>query len=250
MSFDRIIALRNNKTVYRDGERTVKIFDRGYPKTDVLNEALNQARAETLGLRVPRVDEVTVTDDGRYAIVSEYVDGTGLDRLMAEKPDKKDEYLRKFVELQSQINSKTCNELRKQRDNLSRRICETDLKATERFDLHMRLEDMPKNNKVCHGDFDPTNVVVTESGEMCILDWSHVSEGEPCADAARTYLLFLYEGDEECAEKYLDLFCEINSRTRDDVCAWLPIVAAAGMASGGAEERAFLREQYERTVCL
>ena len=46
MNLDRIIAVRNNKTVYRDGDRCLKVFNEGYSKADVLNEALNQARIE------------------------------------------------------------------------------------------------------------------------------------------------------------------------------------------------------------
>ena len=53
MKLDRIIAVRNNKTVYRDGELCMKVFDTNYSKADVLNEALNQARVEETGLNIP-----------------------------------------------------------------------------------------------------------------------------------------------------------------------------------------------------
>ena len=46
MNLDRVIAVRNNKTIYRDGDRCVKVFQKEYSKADVLNEALNQARIE------------------------------------------------------------------------------------------------------------------------------------------------------------------------------------------------------------
>ena len=71
MNLDRIIAVRNNKTVYRDGDRCLKVFNEGYSKADVLNEALNQARIEETGLNIPRVLEVTVID-GKWTIVSDY----------------------------------------------------------------------------------------------------------------------------------------------------------------------------------
>ena len=44
MNLENVIAVRKNKTVYRDGDRTIKVFDANYSKADVLNEALNQAR--------------------------------------------------------------------------------------------------------------------------------------------------------------------------------------------------------------
>ena len=46
MKLDRIIAVRNHKTVYRDGALCMKVFDETYSKADILAEALNQARVE------------------------------------------------------------------------------------------------------------------------------------------------------------------------------------------------------------
>ena len=68
---DRIIAVRTGKTVYRDGDTAVKVFDADYAKPDILSEALNQARVEDIGINVPKVIEVK-TIDGKWAIVSEY----------------------------------------------------------------------------------------------------------------------------------------------------------------------------------
>ena len=47
VSLDRMIAVRNRKTVYRDGDKCIKVFDESYSKADILNEALNQAREKT-----------------------------------------------------------------------------------------------------------------------------------------------------------------------------------------------------------
>ena len=46
MKLDRIIAVRNNKTVYHDGDLCVKVFGEGFSKADILSEALNLARIE------------------------------------------------------------------------------------------------------------------------------------------------------------------------------------------------------------
>ena len=74
MGHDRIIALRNNKTVFRDGDKVLKVFDGSFKESEVLSEALNQARVEETGLPVPSVREVTLTD-GRWTIVTEYIKG-------------------------------------------------------------------------------------------------------------------------------------------------------------------------------
>ena len=239
MNLDRIIAVRTDKTVYRDGDRCLKVFNEDFSKADVLNEALNQARIEETGLNIPKILEVTVID-GKWTIVSEFIKGKTLARLMEENPEKKDEYLSLFVDLQLQMHSKTCKGLTKLKDKMNRKISETDLSATVRYDLHTRLESMPKHNKVCHGDFNPTNIIIADDGTPYILDGSHATQGNASADAARTYLLFWLNGDIDGAKKYLDLFCERSNTAKQYVQKWMPIVAASQTVKGNEAEREFL----------
>ena len=239
MNLDRVIAVRTNKTVYRDGDKCIKVFDSDYSKADVLNEALNQARIEETGLNIPKVLEVC-TIEGKWAIVSEYIKGKTLSQLMQEHPEKKDEYLRLFVETQLLVQSKTCPLLNKLKDKMNRKIGQADLDATTRYDLRTRLEAMPKHNKLCHGDFNPSNIIIAEDGTPYIIDWSHATQGNASADAARTYLLFCLSGDEATAKKYLDLFCKKSNTARQYVQKWMPIVAASQSVKGNEKEREFL----------
>lgn len=241
MNLDRVIALRNQKTLYREGDTCVKVFNEDYSKADVLNEALNQARVEETGLNIPRVLGVTMVD-GKWAIVSEFIQGKTLAQLMEEEEDeeKKAEYLELFVNLQLEMHSKTCPMLNKLKDKMNRKISQSQLDATTRYDLHTRLEGMPKHNKLCHGDFNPSNIIIAEDGTPYILDWSHATQGNASADAARTYLLFCLSGDTETAQKYLDLFCKKSDTARQYVQKWMPIVAASQSVKGNADEREFL----------
>lgn len=239
MKLDRIIAVRNNKTIYRDGDKKIKVFSADYSKADVLHEAMNQARIEELGLNIPKIHEVGVVD-GKWAIVSEYIKGKSLAQLMKENPEKIDEYLELFVDLQMSVHEKTCPFLHKLKDKMNRKISTCELDANTRYELHARLDSMPKHNKVCHGDFNPSNVIVTEEGVPYIIDWSHVTQGNASADAARTYLLFLLEGNDEVAEKYLNLFSEKSDISKRYVQKWMPIVAASQSVKGRAKERELL----------
>lgn len=239
MNLDRIIAVRTNKTVYRDGEYCIKVFDDDFSKVDVLNEALNQARVEETGLNVPKIIEVTKID-GKWAIVSEYIQGKTLARLMEENPDKKDEYLEKFVDLQIEVQSKKCPLLTKLRDKMNRKIDLTNLDESIKYELHTRLEGMPKHNKLCHGDFNPSNIIIQDDGTAYFIDWSHATQGNASADVARTYMLFWLAGDIEGAEKYLDLFCQKSGTDKRYVQKWMPIVAASQSVKGHEKEREFL----------
>ncbi len=239
MKLDNVIAVRKAKKVYRDGDKCIKVFDKDYSKADVLNEALNQARIEETGLNIPKVLEVT-TIDGKWAIVSEFIEGVTLAELMEKNPDKFDEYLNVLVDVQLEIQSKTCPLLNKLKDKMNRKISEADLDATTRYELHSRLEGMPKHNKVCHGDINPSNIIVTNDGKYYIIDWSHATQGNASADAARTYLLFCLKENEETAKKYLDIFCKKSDTAKQYVEKWLPIVAASQSVKGNEDERQFL----------
>ena len=236
---ENILAVRPGKTIYREGNTLVKVFDESYAKPDILNEALNQARVENIGINVPKVLEVKMID-GKWAIVSEFIEGKTLAQLMQENPAKKDEYLEMFVDLQMQVHAAKCPMLNKLKDKMNRKISETNLDATTRYELHTRLESMPKHTKLCHGDFNPSNIIVTDNGTPYILDWSHATQGNASADVARTYLLFCLDGKEELADKYLDLFCKKSDTAKQYVQKWMPVVAASQSVKGKPEEKEFL----------
>lgn len=239
MNLDRIIAVRTSKTVYRDGDKVIKVFDNNYSKADVLNEALNAARVEETGLNIPKILEVTKID-GKWAIISEYIPGKSLSQLIKENPEKKDEYLELMVDVQMEIHRQKCPLLNRLKDKMQRKISLADLDATTRYDLHARLDAMPRHDKVCHGDLTPSNIVITPEGVPYIIDWAHATQGNASADAARSYLTFWLNGDISGAEKYLNLYCKKSDTAKQYVQKWLPIVAASQSVKGKPEERQFL----------
>lgn len=234
------IATRPNKTVYRDGELCYKVFAADYNKADIFNEALNQARVEETGLFIPKLHEVRKLDDGRLAIVMDYVEGKSLAKLMEENPEKHDEYILKLIEIQLAMHELYAPNLNKQCDKFNRKISISGLDATTRYELHSRLDGMSKHDKLCHGDFNPSNVIITADGRACVIDWSHATIGNASADTARTYLLFMLAGDSRTAEFYLNSFCRMSDTALQYVQQWLPIVAASQMAKGKPQEREML----------
>ena len=241
MKPEKLIAVRNNKTVYRDGDKCIKVFNSDYSKADVLNEALNQPRIEQTGLRVPKILEVTVID-GKWSIISEYIKGKTLAQLMEENPNKKTDYINMVADLQVAMHALRCPLLTKLKDKLDMKISQSEFNATTRYDLHMRLDSMPNHKKVCHGDFNPSNIIINERDRAYIIDWAHAAQGNGAADAARTYLLFWLNGDIDGAKHYLQAYCTRSKTARQYVQKWLPIVAAAQSVNGNEAEREFLRE--------
>ncbi len=233
------IKEREHKKIYRDGDKLVKEFDETFTKAEVLNEALNTARVEETGLKIPKLLNVSKTDNG-WAITSEYIEGRTLSELMSENPEKEDEYLEKFVELQLEIHSKKAPHLNKIKDKMHAKISASSYEATLRYDLHNRLEGMKKHTKVLHGDFCPSNIVVTPDGDYYVIDWAHATQGNASADAARTYLTFNLQGNKELADKYLELFCKKADIAKQLVWQWMPIVACSESVKNIPSEKELL----------
>ena len=103
---ERVLLSSENHEIYRDGDTVTKVYRKGFSKSEVLREAMYQTLAEELGILVPKVLGVTELEDGQLGLLTQYVEGKTLAQLMKENPDKKEEYLKKMVELQVELSSK------------------------------------------------------------------------------------------------------------------------------------------------
>ena len=185
-----LIVERPYKSVYKTEEGVVKIFVTDHPKSAVFNEALNTVKVEETGLDIPKLKEVTQIN-GEWALVIENREGKTLEEMMKIDRANLEKYMSDFVDLQLKVQSKTAETLPKLKDKLANKIRNLKvLDATERYELLTRLESMPRHTKLCHGDFNPSNVIVEKNGKMTVIDWAHASQGNASADAAMTYLLF------------------------------------------------------------
>ena len=235
------IATRKTKNIYRDNDKTIKLFTPDYSKANILNEALNQARVEEgTDLNIPKLVEVTKIGD-RWALVSEYIEGVTLESLMNEHPEKIDEYMNLFVDIQLEILGHQVPLLNTIKDKFRRKLNEaTNINDEIRYELLQRLEGQKNHRKLCHGDFNPSNIIIKENGEHYIIDWSHVTQGNASADAARSFLLFSMQGKASLADQYLRTFSQKSGIDIRNIQRWIPIVAATQMTKGNEDEQEFL----------
>jgi tRNA A-37 threonylcarbamoyl transferase component Bud32 len=241
---ENLVASRKDKQMFRSGDKFVKVFNSDYSKASLLNEALNQAKVEETDLNIPKIRSINVSD-GKWSIVMDYIEGTTLEQLMNDNPDKLDEYLNLFVDLQRTVLSKKVPMLYKLKDKMQAKISLAPLDATTRYDLHTRLDALPKHYNLCHGDFNPSNIIITADGTPYVIDWSHATQGNASADVARSYLLFYLEGKGDVAEKYLDLYCKKSDTAKQYVQKWIPIVAASRLSAAKEGEEEFLKKWIE-----
>ena len=243
LNLDNPIMERKTKTVYKDGDKTIKLFVENYSKADILNEALNQARVEEgTNLNIPKLIEVSRIDN-RWALVSEHIEGMPLDQLMKQYPEKEEEYLNKFIDIQLEILSNNVPLINRIKDKYKRKINDLlDINDNVKYELLQRLDGMKNHTKLCHGDYNPSNVIIKDDGTAYVIDWAHVTQGNASADAAMTFLIFSLGGQDELAEKYLNLFASKSGIDKSNIQRWIPIVAATQKDKRIAEEQVLLNK--------
>lgn len=226
------LVRRGNKVVYDLGDKIAKVFNETKPVSDVFNEALNLARINECGIRSPKALEVTKLegDEAGWALITTKVPGVTLAEKIEAEPQRFGECLEQFVDLQIEIHGYTSPLLNRQDDKYARMINSLEaINATTRYNLLERLDGLKKGTAVCHGDFNPSNVIVSEDGTLSVCDWAHATQGAPAADVAMTYLLFSLTSKEQ-AEAYLDTYCERADMAKQIVRQWLPVIAASELA--------------------
>lgn len=235
---EALISSRETARVYKIDNMAVKVFKKDHPVSEVLNEALNSARVEETGVNIPKLIEISKIED-EWAISTEFIEGKTLKQLMDENPADVHKYIEMMIDLQIDINNKRCPLLNRMKEKLTRQIQSVEeIDEGAKYELLTRLESMPKHVKLCHGDFNPSNIIVN-GDKVYILDWVHATQGNASADVARTYLLLALESAER-AEDYLDTFCKKTGTDKRYVQRWLPIVAAAQLTKKRPEEKELL----------
>ncbi len=237
-----LLSQNASKSVYRDGDKILKVFAKDFDKSEVFHEAFINTRVENIdGINVPKILGVFV-EDGQWIIEKEYIPGKTLQQLMDENPANLDEYIGKMVDLQMTVFTKKAPLLQKLKDKITYQINGLNtIDSSTRYELLTRLESMPKHFKLLHGDFCPSNIIVKDDGTMYLIDWVHAAQGNASADVARTYTT-LYLTDKNAAEKYYNDFCAKTNTDKSYVHKWLPIVAAANLTKKRPEEKDILEQ--------
>jgi thiamine kinase-like enzyme len=157
-----------------------------------------------------------------------------------DNEQQQQQYLERFVDIQLDMHRHSATRLPLLIEKMERKIKASSLDATTRYEILGRLASMPKHTKLCHGDFNPSNIVITEKDEAYIIDWCHATQGNASADAAHTYMLFWLAGNVELAEDYLTLFCKKSDTAVQYVEKWLSIVAASQLSKAKPEDKGLL----------
>ncbi|MFJ8238675.1 aminoglycoside phosphotransferase family protein [Bacillus tropicus] len=227
MNLGNPIAKGNTAEIYLYDSKVVKLFEEYLPNTESINEAKKQKYAYSCGLPVPNVFEVTKIQN-RQAIIMEYVKGNRIGDLLLNNLNEAEHYINICVNEQKKIHAIRVNTdvMEAMGERLERQIKSVHkLDEKQKESILNKLHSIKFEPRLCHGDFHPFNLILSEKN-VSIIDWVDACSGDIRADVFRTYLLYA-QSHIELAEMYLQIYCRNTDLTREEIFQWAPIITAA-----------------------
>jgi len=191
---------RTAEIVAWDEGRVVRLFREGSSRRYALREQRVSRAVHSAGVPSPEVfladtEDGLVEVDGRLGILMERVEGPTMLRELARRPWKLWAYANECARLHREMHARTAVDLPSQRERLHHvidRIAEA-LGDDIAERIHQAVDKLPEGDAICHGDFHPDNVMMSERGAV-IIDWGPSTSGNPAADVAWTVHLIRHGG--------------------------------------------------------
>jgi len=192
--------------------------------------------------------------EGRLGFVMDRIDGPTMLQLLTERPWTLWPFAHALAGFHLSMHRLTAQDLPSQRERFHFVIgrLADELGETITTQLRSRLDELGDGCVVCHGDFHPDNVILSDRGPI-IIDWGPASAGAPAADVAWTVYLFRHgafpPGMARWQKGLLTMFRRFflaiyrrayshnSAFSWNEVEGWGPVIAAIRLGDGIPEER-------------
>lgn len=254
MGLGELIGQGRTADIFLWGEtKVIKLFHERFPKELVEQEAERHSLVQTSKLRIPKSEEL-VEVNGRYGLIYERIEGRTLNADLEDNPWKVVKIARLLAKLHVSMHQKKSSGLPSIKKRLEKLVRQTEvISQRKKWLVIQTLKELTDGQNLCHGDFHPDNVLMSEEGPV-IIDWVTATQGNPIADVARTSVIIkttdLHE-DKPLFVRWLLLggrwmFLSIYLReyiklaqievSKDEIKAWEIPVAVARLHEGISEE--------------
>lgn len=238
--------------------RVLKLYLIDVGEETIRHERKAQRWAQKLELPVPKTG-LSRRVGGRIGFTMERIDGINGMEFIMQNLDRFDEEARRLAELQVRVNACNGGKLRDRREFLAWRIerC-VRLASPEKVKLQAIIKNLPKGDRLVHGDFHPGNLMRSASGPV-IIDWIDAACGVPEADVARSLVLFgapitgarsTEDPRERFTQLYIDHYRQLCDRPLENLEDWLLVTAAARLDESAAAEENDLEQQVRHALAL
>lgn len=191
MKYGKIIGVGNTATVYEWEEgKVLKLFNQGYPKDAVEKEFHNAMAIRNLDFPKPKAYEIISFED-RTGIVYDMMGGESLlDWVL--KTGNVQKCAVYMANLHKTIIQNTISNVPSYKEFLKLHIPNTlPVNSKEREKVLQMIDKLPDGNTLCHGDFNPANILISE-GHTVAIDFMNICHGDFLYDVARAVFLVEY----------------------------------------------------------
>lgn len=232
----KLIGSGGTANVYEwTNNEVIKVFKPHVPIEVIRNEEYIGRMLNETTLSIPKYIK-TIELNGKLSIVYERVHGRQLADILIEATDKSN-IAANFASAHYKIhqcyieNLPTQNSIIHWRISRMGNILGKDIKKIE--DL---INSLPIENKLCHGDFHPLNILV-DCDKYTILDWNGCCSGNPILDVAWGYLTLnspsievvygqtIANDIKDFSNEYLKYYCQYANLDKCEILDYLPLVA-------------------------
>lgn len=250
----RILADDNKYTLIGQGNTSeileysddvvLKLFREGFPFDAIEREWLSTTALQERFEDTPKALEL-VRYNGRYGILYERIFGNDMMNIALTQPLRQKEYGEILADIHLKMHEVSVPLPDTIHQKLSRDITAgIGLTDEEKQKVLAILESKPNKFFLCHFDFHPGNVMVTED-RYYVIDWMTCCSGDPAADVARFILLMTYgeplyadsarrllitAGMNKIRKSYLERYITESGIEREEIKSWLVPVAAARLS--------------------
>ncbi len=250
------IGAGGTSTVYEWGNHEViKIFKPHMSEDAITYEEYIGTILNKFALEIPRFIR-SIEMDGKKALIYERVNGSVLLDSIFEGGGQPDMAYR-YAKMHHDIHRCSITELPSQYEFLKRRVVEMKPalgdKAEKLLDL---LDSIPDDIKLCHGDYQPLNIL-TCNGKYIAIDWNDACFGNPVLDVAWSYQTLnspaiRFHFDETVANlaialsrEYLMHYSKLSGIDEGQIIRCLPIVAARRLYDNNLNENDISRWEHD-----
>jgi uncharacterized protein (TIGR02172 family) len=260
ISLDNPIARGRTADVYYwDEMHVLKLFHNWFELENIEYELKISRAVHASGVKAPAVRDL-VRVNGRNGLIYERAAGESMLKMFQRQPWMIFSYSKMLANIHALMHESIFEaDVPHQHAKFRYKIDHVDvLPSSLKVTLLNLLEGIPTGDRVCHGDFHPDNVLLAGK-DATVIDWIDASRGNPLADVARTTIILIGAAETRQIPNpllrlftrlshsiYLGEYFRLRPDGKDEYQRWLPIVAAARLTEGIAEQEMWLLKQAEK----